>query len=68
MSRDLQGFLPDDSAIYGSVALEACWNMQKEQILVPPVVNVPAISAAWSKAHVGCSFFLNYFTVFGGSF
>jgi hypothetical protein len=38
MSRDLQEFLPDDSAIYGSVALHACWNMQKEQIPVPPVV------------------------------
>jgi RsiW-degrading membrane proteinase PrsW (M82 family) len=57
MSRDLQGFLPDDSAIYGSVALHAWWNMWKEQIPVLPVVNIPAISAAWSKAHAGCSFF-----------
>jgi len=57
MSRDLQGFLPDDSVIYGSVALHAWWNMWKEQIPVLPVVNIPAISAAWSKAHAGCSFF-----------
>jgi len=59
----LQGFLPDDSAIYGSVALHAYWNMGKEKFPVPPVVNVPAISSAWSKAHAGCSFFLNYFMV-----
>jgi hypothetical protein len=56
MSRDLQGFLPDDSAIYGSVALPVFWNMRKGQIQVPAVVNVPAISAAWSKAHAGYSF------------
>jgi len=57
MIRDLQGFLPDDSAIYGNVALHACWNMRKEKIPVPTVMNVPAISAAWSKACAGCSFF-----------
>jgi hypothetical protein len=57
MSRDLQGFLPDDSVIYGNVALPACLNMWQEQISVSPVVNVPEISAAWSKAYVGCNFF-----------
>jgi hypothetical protein len=57
MIRDLQGFLPDAGAIYGSVALHAYWNMGKEKFPVPPVVNVPEISATWSKTHVRCRFF-----------
>jgi hypothetical protein len=57
MSRDLQSFLPYDSAIYGSVALPTCWNMWKEQMPVPPVVNVPAIPAAWIRPMQDVAFF-----------
>ena len=33
------------------------WTMQQDQIPVRSAANVQTISAAWRKAHTGCTFF-----------